>query len=258
MAEADIRSAGKPVMKKIVIHEIIKNDYEAREAYKALRTNFQFCGEDVHLLTITSCQENEGKTTVSLELAKSLAEINKKVLLIDADMRKSVMASQYVTQTGIEGLSQFLSGQSDLSDVLYATQYPNLYMIFSGRFPPNPVELINKQKFKDLLQNAKKSFDYVIIDTPPLGAVIDAAVIASYCDSAILVISANKVNARTARYVKNQLEKSGCRILGAVLKNIDSNKNSFYYKHYYKYYYSHYYGSLHSQYAQSNKTNVKK
>ncbi|MBE6708597.1 MAG: CpsD/CapB family tyrosine-protein kinase [Ruminococcaceae bacterium] len=228
--------------KHVNLKSYVQDDYSMKEAYKIFRTNLQFCGDDVHVIAVTSCMPNEGKSTISLELSKSLAELGKKVLLIDADLRKSVLVSKYADQTGIEGLSQFLSGQAALQDVLYSTQYPNFFVIFSGAFPPNPVELLSKTKFKDFIDNAKNTFDYIIIDCPPLGSVIDAAVIASSCDSSIMVISANSISAKFAKNVKNQLEKSGCRILGAVLNNVEDKGNGYYSKYYYQKYYRSYYG----------------
>lgn len=220
----------------------IGDEYTTKEAYKTLRTNLQFCGDDVHVIAVTSCMPNEGKSTISIELSKSLAELGKKVLLIDADLRKSVLVNKYADRAGIEGLSQFLSGQAVLQDVLYSTQYPNFYMIFSGTFPPNPVELLSKAKFKDFIENAKNTFDYIIIDCPPLGSVIDAAVVANVCDSAIMVISANTISAKFAKSVKAQLEKSGCRILGAILNNTEEKSSGYYNRYYQNKYYRRYYG----------------
>lgn len=226
--------------KSVNLRTYTEDDYSVKEAYKTLRTNIQFCGDDIHVIAVTSCMPNEGKSTVSLELAKSLAELGKKVLLIDADLRKSVLVNKYADKAGIEGLSQFLSGQAVLQDVLFSTQYPNFYIIFSGAFPPNPVELLSKAKFKDFIDNAKNTFEYIIIDCPPLGSVIDAAVVANVCDSAVMVIATNAVSGTFAKNVKSQLEKSGCRILGAVLNNVVNKNSSYYNKRYYKKYY-HYY-----------------
>lgn len=241
--EEELKNGGRASTKSVNLKSFIKNDYFMKEAYKTFRTNLQFCGDDVRVIAVTSCMPNEGKSTISLELGKSLAELGKKVLLIDGDLRKSMFASKYADISGVEGLSQFLSGQAVLQDVLYATQYPNFYIIFSGVFPPNPVELLNKPKFKDFITNAKNTFDYIIIDCPPLGSVIDAAVVARLCDSAIMVISANSVSAKLAKNVKAQLEKSGCRILGAVLNNVEYKSNRYYnYKNYRSYYKKYGYG----------------
>lgn len=236
------KNTNRTSTKFVNLKTYVGDDYSMKEAYKTLRTNLQFCGDDVQVIAITSCLPNEGKSTISLELSKSLAELGKKVLLIDADLRKSVLVNKYADRPGIEGLSQFLSGQAVLQDVLYSTQYPNFYIIFSGVFPPNPVELLSKAKFKDFIENAKNTFDYIIIDCPPLGSVIDAAVVANVCDSAIMVISANTISAKFAKNVKAQLEKSGCRILGAVLNNIEEKNSGYYNKYYYQKYYHHYYG----------------
>lgn len=196
------------------------NDYFVSEAFKTLRTNVQFCGTDVKAIAITSCLPNEGKSTISLELSRSLAEVGKKVLFIDADMRKSVIVKKYADVAGICGLSQYLSGQSKLEEVLFATQAEGLHVIFAGQFPANPVELLNSSAFKQLIQEQTQVYDYVIVDTPPLGVVIDCAVIANVCDSAIMVIAAEKVSNRRAAVIKNQLAKSGVHILGVVLNRV--------------------------------------
>lgn len=254
MTENNVKkqSAGATT-RQVILKSYIEEDYSVKESFKALRTNIQFSGDDVKIISITSCMPNEGKSTTALEICKSLSELGKKVLLIDADLRKSVLASKYADRAGIEGLSQFLSGQATLQDVLYSTQYPNFYIIFSGAFPPNPVELLSKDKFADFLSNAKNTFDYIIIDCPPLGNVIDAAVVSRYCDSAILVVLANAVSAKFAREIKSQLEKSGCPILGVILNNAEK-KSGRYYKRYYNRYYNKYYKRYSGYYSDSSNT----
>ena len=214
-----------------------KQNYSVREAFKSLRTNLLFCGNDYKTIVVTSCQKNEGKSTISIELAKSLSLAEKKVLLLDADLRKSVYTSYYTTTEGtIYGLSEFLSGQVKYEDVLYKTQYENLDLIFAGAFPPNPVELLGSKSFENLINSAKESYDYVIVDAAPLGAVIDAAAIASFCDGAIMVISANEIKCRMAQDVKEQIEKSDCKVLGVVLNKIPLKAGSYYNNYYKKYY----------------------
>lgn len=214
-------------MKSINLELKATKDYFVGEAIKALRTNVQFCGTDVKAIAVTSCHPNEGKSTISLELANSLAQVGKKVLFIDADMRKSVIVKKYVAGTGICGLSQYLSGQSELEDVLYATQTDGFHIIFAGQFPANPVELLNSTAFKTLIEEQTKVYDYVIVDTPPLGMVIDCAVISNICDSAIMVIAAGRVSNRRAMLIKNQLSKSGVHILGVVLNMINKRGGNY-------------------------------
>lgn len=223
---------GEQTAGKVAFNTASANDYLTQESFKTLRTNILFCGSDIHSIVITSCNENEGKSTISAELSKSLAEIGKRALLIDADLRKSVMLRKSIKARDINGLSELLSGQAELNQVLYNTQQPNFDVIFTGHFPPNPVELLGSGKFEKIVNALKERYDYIIIDSPPLGAVIDAAVIASFCDGAVLVITDGRVKYHQALEVKEQLEKSGCKLLGAVLNDID-HKHSRYYKPYY-------------------------
>lgn len=225
--DSPVKSAGK-----VNFNAASQNGYLTNENYKALRTNILFCGTDVKTIVLTSARAGEGKSTVSAALAKSLADAGKKTIFIDADMRKSVLMRRSAASRGFYGLSEYLSGQVEFSDVLYNTQIPNFDVAFSGRFPPNPVELLGSQRFTDLLDKLKSMYDYVIIDSPPLGAVIDAAVIASHCDGAVIVISPGCIPCSEYISVKEQLAKSGCKILGAVLNDIH-NKCT---KHYKKYY----------------------
>lgn len=206
------------------------NDYFTQEAYKVLRTNLQFCGQDVRVIAVTSCNENEGKTTVSLQIAKSLAELGKQVLVIDADMRKSVMAGRNTNAKNVVGLSEVLTGMVKLGDAFYSTQYPNLQIVFAGQYPPNPVELLSGKYFKALLAETRKVYQYVIVDTPPLGLVIDAAVVAPNCDGTILVIGNTTVRYRQAQNVVAQLEKSGSKVLGVVRNNTKKKNGVYYYK----------------------------
>ena len=128
-----------------------KKDFFTQEAFKTLRTNLQFCGQDICTVVITSCNENEGKTTITLQLAKSLAELDKRVLVIDADMRKSVMAGRNTTAENPAGLSEVLTGLTSVKECLYQTQYENLSIMFAGKYPPNPVELLSGHYFEELL-----------------------------------------------------------------------------------------------------------
>ncbi|MBQ8546424.1 MAG: CpsD/CapB family tyrosine-protein kinase [Clostridia bacterium] len=224
-------------MNSTFINELKNTSHSVVEAFKSLRTNFLFCGDEYKTVLITSCVQHEGKSTISIELAKSLSVAEKKVLLIDADLRKSLYASMYTTNNKeIIGLSEYLSGQASYESILHSTQYENLELIFAGAVPPNPVELLSSKKFESLVREAREKYDYVIIDAAPLGAVIDAAAIGAFCDGAILVIAANEIHCRHAQDVKAQLEKSNCKVLGAILNRIPIKPGSYYSSYYRKYY----------------------
>ena len=165
-----------------------KLNYAAEEAYKSLRTNIQFCGEDKKVVAVTSCTPNEGKSSVTLNLAVSMSEAGKKVLLIDADLRKSVMVGRIKVSGSVKRLAHYLSKQSSMIDVICSTNVRNLHIVFAGPVPPNPAELLGSKYFKEMVTSLRKVYDYILIDTPPLGSVIDSAIIAEECDGSIMVI----------------------------------------------------------------------
>ena len=234
---------------QITLKNIISKDYAYEEAIKTLRTNIQFCGSSIRTIMFTSSIPNEGKSSITFALARSLAQTGKRVLLIDADIRKSVLVSRYQLEKDVYGLSQFLSGQKKLEEVLYSTNVEFLDVIFSGPFSPNPAELLEEQLFTDLVERSKAEYDYVIIDTPPITNVIDGAIVARVCDGAALVVESGAISYRIAQRVKQQMEKTGCRLLGVVLNKV-GGENSGYYSKYYGSYgkygkygkYSRYYG----------------
>ena len=222
-----------------------EKSYAMRESLRTLKTNIQFCGDDIKTILFTSSAPDEGKSTVTMDLAESFTDSKKKVLVIDTDMRKSVL----VNRTGaklpdggkIYGLSHFLTGQKGLSEVLYAGEKQGMFVIFAGPSVPNPTELLDNRYFKELMEFARENFDYVLVDCPPIGAAIDAAIVAKYCDGAVLVIAQGQVSGRVISGVKKQLEASGVRILGAVLNKVDMSKSKRY--GYYGNYYGNYYNS---------------
>lgn len=213
-----------------------KLDYSGAEAYKSLRTNLQFCGEDKKVIAITSCTTNEGKSSVTMNLAMSLAEAGKKVLLIDADLRKSVLVGRTKVKESIKGLTHYLSKQAALIEVICATNVKNMHIVYAGPVSPNPAELLGGKYFRELLSSLRKVYDYILVDTPPLGSVIDSAIIAEECDGSIMVIETGVISYRFAQDVKSQLEKSNCPILGVVLNKVDMSKQGYYGKYYGRYY----------------------
>ncbi len=209
----------------------MKHEYNYNESIKTLRTNIQFCGSNVRTIMFTSSLPDEGKSDVAFAAAQSMAQIGKKVLLIDADIRKSVLVSRYQLEDEVCGLSQYLSDQRALDDILYDTNIENLSVIFAGPYSPNPAELLEEQLFEDLLDYARDEFDYIIIDTPPMASLIDGAIVARNCDGAVLVIESGAISYRLEQRVKAQLDKTGCRILGAVLNKVDVHNEAYYGKY---------------------------
>lgn len=210
------------------------DDYNYNESVKTLRTNLQFCGSNVKRIMFTSAMPDEGKSDISFATAESLAQIGKEVLFIDADIRKSILTSRYQLQEEVYGLSQYLSGQKTLEDVLYNTNIDNLDVIFAGPYSPNPAELLEEDLFAGLMEYVPTLYDYIIIDTPPMAALIDGAIVARHCDGAVMVIESGSISYRIEQKVKEQLDKSGCRILGAVLNKVELSGGS-YYKRYSRY-----------------------
>ena len=217
------------VLLKKVNLSIEKKSYGVREAIRTLRTNLQFCGDDKRVILVTSCVPREGKSSVSVALAESIADMGKSVILVDADIRNSVMASKLQITGADKGLSHFLSGQCVL--------------LLSGPEAPNPTELLESKRFTGMLESMKNVYDSIIIDCPPLGLVIDAAIIGHQSDGAIIVVEAGKTKYRLVQNVKDQLENSGVSVLGVVLNKVErKNQKGYYNKYYGSQKYEGYYG----------------
>lgn len=212
-----------------------------KEMYRTLRTNLEFTGVENRVIAITSCAPDDGKSTVSYNLACALAESGKSTLIVDADLRKSVLVQRYKINREMTGLSHFLSGKIDTTDVIYATNKEKLYLLPTGVFPTNPTELLGNNRMEILITALKKVFDYVIIDTPPLGSVIDAAVVSKFCDASMLVLASNQSSKTEVKRVISQLKTANPNFLGVVLNKVDMKDSGYYYKRY-GYGYGSYYG----------------
>jgi capsular exopolysaccharide synthesis family protein len=222
-------------MRSKELKKIINLDFQVNEAYNTLRSNIQFCGEDIRVIGLTSCIPNEGKSVVSLNLAVSMAEAGKKVMFIDGDLRRSTLIGRCNIDKSVKGFTHYLSGLNTIEEVILQNYLEGLHIIFAGPVPPNPSELLMNQKFSEIIQQFRQIYDYIILDTPPLGSVIDSAIIAKQCDGMIMVIQANQISHRYAKLVKTQLEMTGCNILGVVLNKVKVKKENYNSKYYDKY-----------------------
>lgn len=230
-------------MEKIAVSRLVPKEFWVQEALKVLRTNIMFSGADVRAVGLTSFGAAEGKSTICLQLAISLAQLGKRVLLVDADLRKSVLAGRLRVKTKLEGLSHYLSGLANANELLKETDVDGLYIMFAGARVPNSADLLGSEGFKRLISALKESFDYVIVDTAPLGQVVDAAVIASVLDGVVMVIDATKNSYKLERRIKAQLEKADGKVLGAILNQVDYKDRLGYYGYGKRYGGYYYYGS---------------
>ncbi|MCI5551363.1 MAG: CpsD/CapB family tyrosine-protein kinase [Clostridiales bacterium] len=217
--------------------------YASAEAFNTLCTNLSFSGENVRKIMITSSHAGEGKSTTSMNIMRTLAKLGKTVVLVDADLRRSMITSKYGVQfadtNATSGLAHMLAGMADADDVIYKTNIPGAFMVPVGREVSNPLPLLNSPRFGQMLDLLAGKVDYVIVDAPPVGTVIDAAQIAKYCDGTLIVVGYNTVRRQELMSAKAQLEQTECPILGTVLNMVEydnyMNKN-YYYKSYYSYY----------------------
>lgn len=210
----------------------VSKDFGTIESYNTLRTNLLYT-EDLKVITITSTLPDEGKTVSAFNLAKSFTEIDKKVLLIDGDLRKSSLKKYLEVKGTVLGLSEVLTKQVD--DVVNPTNIKNLDVIFSGKTPPNPSELLSSKVFEAFIDKVKEIYDYIIIDTPPVNIAIDSVIIGRVSDGAVIVVRNDFVKRSEIKRAKLELERNNVRIIGVVLNRV--KKTQLDYKNYvYKYY----------------------
>ncbi|MEA3321207.1 MAG: CpsD/CapB family tyrosine-protein kinase [Bacillota bacterium] len=202
------------------------------EQYRTIRTNIQFSSVDNQLrsIMVTSSGPSEGKSTTASNLAVVNAQQGKKVLFVDADLRKPT-AHYTFQQDNFRGLTTVLTRQTALSETIQPTRIDNLDIMTSGPIPPNPAELLSSRAMEDLLAAAYHSYDLVIFDTPPVLAVTDAQIIANQCDGTVLVIASGATDKDSAIKAKELLTSAKAKLLGVVL-NMKKQKESSYYYYY--------------------------
>ena len=228
-------------MKRLEITNFPPLDYAGEEAINTLATNLSFAGSDIRKVMITSCQSGEGKSFLSMNLMRTLAGLGKRVVLVDADLRKSCIASCYGLRfpDGKIGLAHYLAGMNDINDTLYATNIPNTYMVPVGRLVSNSLSLLNTPRLSQMLDYLSERVDLVLVDAAPVGMIIDAAQISKSCDGTLIAVHYNRIHRRELLEVRRQIEQAGSKILGCVLNEVEFESYSnrkYYNKSYYSYY----------------------
>ncbi|MGL4990057.1 MAG: CpsD/CapB family tyrosine-protein kinase [Sarcina sp.] len=199
------------------------------ETYRTLRTNIQYSSfdEELKTLVITSSKPQEGKSLTAGNLALSLAQDNKKVILVDCDLRKPSIHKNF-SLSNKDGLTEVILGRKDVDEVV--TEYkPMLHILTAGKVPPNPSEMLGSETMKILIEDLKERYDYVIIDTPPVLAVTDSQILSTIADGVLFVVRAGHTKKEQVIHAKNELDKVKAPLIGTVLNDLDIKNSDYYY-----------------------------
>jgi len=208
------------------------------ESYRTIRTSLLLSSAEPRpkCIAVSSALPQEGKTATLSNLAVTLAQAGKKVLVVDSDLRKPQQHRIFKVRN-LKGLTNYLTGHADLRELIKTTQIPDLFLINAGPVPPNPMELLGSDKMDGLIKDLRQNFDYVLFDTPPILAVTDALALGSKLDGIILIVWGEKTSREALKRAKEKLNMVGIKILGVVLNNIVIRKHDYHYRHgYYRYY----------------------
>lgn len=203
--------------------------FATKEAYRSLRTNIRFAlqGNGCKKFCITSSSQGEGKSITMLNLAITFAEAGQRVLLIDADMRRPAVA-RLLVEKATPGLSNVLAGLATEQEALRKDVCPNLDVIFSGDIPPNPTELLDSERMRDLLEKLSKWYDYILVDTPPVNIVSDACVVGNMLDGVLILARQGRSRKESLKRAVNHLELAGVKILGCIFNGVPNEVRTTY------------------------------
>ena len=201
----------------------------AAESYRTLRTNIQYSSFDKEykVIVITSSEPGEGKSTTAGNLALCMAQGDKKVILVDCDLRRPSIHKKFKV-SNLAGLSDVIIGKSDLSKVMHRYN-KNLVLLTSGKIPPNPSEMLSSKSMENFLEKLRENFDYVILDTPPVQAVTDSQILSTKAVGTILVVRAERTKKESVNNAINLLKKVNANIIGTVLNGTDLSRNKYQY-----------------------------
>jgi len=214
------------------------------EAYRLVRTNLLFTNPEGTgmVVVVSSANPGEGKSTTVANLAASLALNGAKVLAIDADLRRPTLHHHFGLQKS-PGLSELTVGRCQASEAVQATRVQGLSLIACGYIPPNPAELLGSTNMRAAIKALRSAYDWVIIDSPPILAMADTAVITPLTDGLVLVVSAESTARHAALRAADQIRSVNGKVLGVILNRVDLQRNAYYYGHYYGEYYRTYYAA---------------
>ena len=223
------------VLEKII--SIRKPKSPISESYRGIRTSIEFSNLDkeMKVINVTSSMQGEGKSTVIANLAVSFANLEKKVLLLEGDLRNPSVHRMF-NISNINGLTDILLNNKNFAECVHCTEVKNLHVLTCGAVPPNPSEILSSKKMKDFINELREYYDYIFIDTPPIGVVTDAGIISTYSDGCVFVVGSKQCDIEMAKIAKKRLEDVGANIIGAVLNKFEAEGNGY---NYYNYYYQH-------------------
>lgn len=208
------------------------------ESYRMLRTNLQYLNIDKQnrAIVVTSGNKAEGKTTTLSNLAITMAQSGKKVILVECDLRKPRVHKTFDID-GKLGITNIIVEHKSIDEVVSdIEEIPNLSVMQAGPIPPNPAEILESKAMKELVEKLKQMYDVVLFDAPPICSVTDAAILSGITDGVILVVASGSANIEATKLAKGLLDKVGANILGVVLTKADISKNGAYYYYYDDYY----------------------
>lgn len=224
-------------MPNVEIRGFKQLDYQTREAINALCTNLSIESRDAKKILITSCQPEEGKSFIAMNLMRTFARLGLNVVLVDADIRASRLQIVYDIHLAggkvgaIQGLTNYLSGHASIENVLHKTDIKNASVVLSGKNVMNSLAYLRSSRLDQILDALKERFDIVLVDAPPLGAIIDAVRVAECCDGAVLVVESGRNRIREVQSAVEQIEKTGCSLIGMILNKVeeDDYEEGYYY-----------------------------
>lgn len=213
--------------KKMILDET--SPFVLQEAYKTMRTNLLFAlrGNGCKRFCITSSMPGEGKSITILNLAISIAQTGKKVLLVDADLRRPALA-RLLGEDSVPGMSNVLVGQANVENAVRENIRTNLDVLFAGDVPPNPSELLGSEQMQELVESMSREYDYVLVDAPPVNLVSDCCIIANLLDGIVLLARSGVARKDGVKQAINQLRMTNTKILGCVLNGVEVNTKKYY------------------------------